>query len=158
MGISAWRRHTASGRPIDEADHDKIRLVNVFQIRDFLSDRRSDGLEPDGAAVESLNDAIEVPDVHIIESKLIDLESVEGRLCPRYGNVVFAEELGEITHPFIDAVGNSRSAAAALRDERTRLFGDGDAEYEGRPLDDLVEFFFGIEIDFEADAKTRSKG
>ena len=77
MFISFLGSYSSSCRTVDKADLDQIRFIDIFQRGRFLTDGIGQRIQADRAALEAVNDAAQITDIHFIKSQGIDVQTIE---------------------------------------------------------------------------------
>ena len=114
-------RNTASCRPVDKADLDQVRLIDILQRHSFFADRIGQSLQPDRTAMEPINDAMEIPKINFIKPQRIHMETIK-RLGGNFlRNPAAAEYLGKVADPPQQTIGNPRRTAGTPRNFNNRI-------------------------------------
>ena len=74
--------HAAARRPLEEAELQQVRLVDVLDRVGLLAERDGEGRQPDRPAAELERDRLEELAVDALEPLLVDLEQLQ-RLAAR---------------------------------------------------------------------------
>src|SRR5690606_17111718 len=75
--VGAGRGDAAARRPVEKADLDEKRLVDVFDGVLLFTDRGRQAAEPDGPAAELVDDRAQQPAIGLVEAVGIDLHQLE---------------------------------------------------------------------------------
>ena len=89
----------------------QVGLDDIHDRVGFFADRSGDRLQPDGAAVELLDDGLQDPSVHLVQTVLVDVQEGEGGLRHLFVDDTLGFHLGIIPDPLQESVDNSRRAA-----------------------------------------------
>ena len=103
-------------RPLQEAELEQVRLVDVLDRVRLLAERHRERREPDRAAAELLDDRAQQLAVEPLEAGLVDLEQLERLLGDLARDDAGVAHLGDVAHAPQDAVRDPRRAARAARD------------------------------------------
>src|SRR5438046_2116826 len=115
--LAAELRHDpAARRPLQEAELEQIRLVDVLDRVGLLAERDRKGGEPDRAAVESLHHRAQESAVDPLEPALVDLHQVERLARDRRRNGALVPDLGDVPNTAQDPVRDPRRSARAAGD------------------------------------------
>src|SRR5579862_2643903 len=123
----------------DEAELEKVRLVDVLDRVGLLTERRGERVDADGPAGVLLHDRTEEVAVEALEPRLVDLEQVERLARDRRRDRALVAHLGDVADAAKDAVRDARRAARAARDLLGGVGSDLDTEDPGRTRNDRGE-------------------
>src|SRR5438045_1357005 len=157
MFIGQLRGHTPARRAVQETNLNQERFVNLFDSIGFFRQCRSQGANPDRAALILLDNGQQQLAIHLVESVAIDFQHLQRRLGSGQVDVASTSDLSIITYPPKQAVGNTRCPARTTGDfEGTRLI-DFDPQNLSRALDDELKIFGLVELQAENDSETRAE-
>jgi len=119
MCICQRRGCSSAGSASQESELDQERLVHVLDGVFLLAHGHGQGLDPHRAAGELLDDGLQDPAIHLVESPLVHVQAVQRIMGHTPVNRAVSQDLGEVPHPPQEAVGDAGGAAAAFvrRDE-----------------------------------------
>ena len=114
--------------PLDEAELEQIRLVDVLDRLLLLAERHRQRREADRAAPELDRDRLEQVTVGPLEADAVDLVELERLVRDLERDRALVADLGDVAHAAEDAVGDTRSAPCPGGDLVSRLVHDVDAQ------------------------------
>src|SRR6266581_4894844 len=138
--------HPSARGPSHEADLDQVRLVHVLDRLGLLRQRYGDGVEPDRAPLELLDQRLEQAAVERLQAEIVDVEHRESGARGLDRRAAVAANLGVVAHAPQQAVCDAGCAAGAPGDLRDRLRLDLDLENARRPPHDALQLGLGIEV------------
>ena len=147
VGPRPVRRDAALRRPVEEADPEEVRLVDVLDGLDLLGEDGRQRGDPDGPAAELLDDRGQQPPVGRVEALAVDLEDAHRLVDRRRVDAPVAVHLGVVADPAEEPVHDPRRGPAPGRDGDGRLVGDLDPEDPGRAADDRPEVLLSVEVE-----------
>lgn len=137
--------------------HDEKRLMDFLNSGGILANGDSEGVQPDGATVEFVDEGFEQALVHFIQTLGIDLNHRERGIGDRAGDDSMAADLRKVADPAEQCVGDARGAARARGDFQRAGPLDGGVEQAGGALDDFREFLPVVIIQTIDEAETRTQ-
>src|SRR5437588_735555 len=84
------------------------RLVYLLEGAGILAHRRGDGREPDGPALELLDDRLQDPAVHVVEPELVHVQAFQRLTRHLSGDLPAGADLSVVAHPLEEPVGDAR--------------------------------------------------
>src|SRR2546425_4796828 len=99
MLVRGSRGAAAARRARQEAALHEKRLVHFLQRAGILAHSRRDGGEPDGPALELLDDRLEDAAVHVVEPELVHIEPLERLAGDQGSDLAAGTDLGVVAHP-----------------------------------------------------------
>ena len=157
MFVCVGEHDPAARSARDEGDLHQIRLVHVFNSAAVLAYRRGERVQTDRSAAELVNHRQYDFGVDRVKPQLVNLHFAERMV----GNLIvyhaLALDLGKVADALQDAVGDTRSAAAAPCDLDRAVVGDLDAQNGCRTADYLGELFGRIHLQPAIDAESVAK-
>ena len=155
--VSEFGHFASSGRALDEAFHDKVGLVHVFDSAGILAHSRGDGVQAHGSALELVDDGCQQFVVHLVESEGVDIQGLEGILGYLQIDGTVAFDLRKVAHTAQQGVGDTRRTAAAAGDLVSGMAVDGYVQQAGTAADNLAEGVCIVVLQVALDAKSRQK-
>src|SRR5581483_3341776 len=131
-------------RPLQEAELEQIRLVDIFDRLCLLAEGDRERRQPDRAAAELLDHGAQELTVEALETGTVHLEQ-----CERL--------LGDVAHAPQDPVRDARRAARACGDELGRIAVDLDAEDVRRAADDRRQLLGLVQVEPEREPEAISE-
>src|SRR4051812_35419548 len=104
------RGHPTAWRALEETFLKQVRLIDVLDGVLLLAERHRQGVDPDRAPVELLDDREQEPPIHQVQSALVDLEQAQRLAGDVAIDPALAPDLGEIPDPLEQAVDDPRGA------------------------------------------------
>ena len=132
---------------------DEERFIDLFHGAGILAHRRGDGGEPDGTALELVDDGAEDAVVHLVEAVLVHIEGGEGDLGDGVVDGAVALDLGEVADTAQQQVGDTRGSAAASGNLVGRVVGDFDFYDARRPFQDFGQRCGIVVLEPQVDAE-----
>ena len=161
MFVCVGKHDPAARSARDEGDLHEIGFVDVLDRAAVLAYRRGERVQTDRSAAELVDHRRDDLGVDRVEPQLVDLHPAERMVGDLIVYHALALDLGKVADALQDAVGDTRSAAAAPCDLDRAVVGDLDAQNGCRTADDLGELLGGVHlqpaIDAEAVAKRRGQ-
>ena len=116
MAVCQFGHFPAPRGPHQVTFLDEERLIDFFDSSRFFPNGRGDRIDPDGTALEFLNDGGEDAVIHLIQAVQVYIQGLQGKLGDFDGDRPVAFNLCEIPDPSQQQVGDTwRTAAAAAR-------------------------------------------
>ncbi len=140
-------RHPALRRPVQEADPEEERLVDVLDRLRLLREDRAQGGHAHGAAAELLDDGREQAAVGRVEADHVDLEDAHRLLDGRQRDPAVTVDLRVVAHASKEPVDDPRGGPPAAGDGGGGLVRHLDSEDPGRAADDRDEVLLGVEVE-----------
>src|SRR5574341_168494 len=122
VGVSQSRGRPPPRGPCQEAELDQERLVHILDGVLFLADGNGQGLDPHRPAGELLDDGLENPAVHLVETPIVHVQAVQGIAGHALVDRAVPQNLGEVPHPSEQPVGDPGRSPGALG-QLPRAFG-----------------------------------
>src|SRR3990172_3816933 len=141
------RRDPALRRPVDEAEPEQERLVDVLDRLDLLAQDGTERSDPHRPRAELLDDRGQELPIGGIEAFVIDLEEAERFVRGGLGDPAVAVDLGVVAGSFQEPVDDAGCAPPAAGDGDRGAGIDVDVEDPGRALDDLGELGVRVEVE-----------
>ena len=127
----------AAGGAVEETLLEEVGFDDVFNRVFTFAGGGGEGFNADGAAVEFVGQAVEIPVVVRVQASGVNFEFGEGVVGDSLGDGAFTCDFGEVPHAAEETVGNAGRAAGAFGD----LMGAGgvnlDVEEAGGAGDDV---------------------
>ena len=114
MGPGGGHGDAAARRAGEEAELDQVGLVDIHDGVGVLGDGGGEGVEPDGSAIEALDQGAQQAAVVFVEAELVDAQAAQGLVGDGVGDDAVRADLGEVSDPSEQPVGDSRRASGAL--------------------------------------------
>ena len=149
---------TALRRAVDEAFHNQVGLVDLFDGAGVLAEGGGDGLDAHGAALELVDDYAEQLVVDFVESVAVDIEGFEGHAGYILVDGAGAFDLGEVAHAAQQGVGDTGRAAAAAGYLVGGAVADGGVEQARRAAQNALQDFVAVVFEVAGDAETCAQG
>ena len=80
MTVCVLRSHPPPGRPVNQPVHQQIRLIHILQRPRILPQGRRQGIQPHRAARKLLNHHRKDIPVVLIQTQLIHIQDIQGKL------------------------------------------------------------------------------
>src|SRR5581483_6988265 len=144
-------------RPLQEAELEQIRLVDIFDRLCLLAEGDRERRQPDRAAAELLDHGAQELTVEALETGTVHLEQCERLLGDRGRDGAFVTDLGDVAHAPQDPVRDARRAARACGDELGRIAVDLDAEDVRRAADDRRQLLGLVQVEPEREPEAISE-
>src|SRR5438270_265790 len=122
VGPSRGGGHPPSGRPLEHAELQQERLVDVLDGLRFLTDADGERGEADGPAAEAPAHGVENGAVDLVEAVLVDTEESEARMRRRFRHDAVAPHLCIVADTPEQAVGDTGRATRSSGDLGGALF------------------------------------
>src|SRR6267143_4968665 len=135
--VRGSRGAAAARRASQKATLHEERLVYLLEGAGILAHRRGDSGEPDGPALELLDDRLQDPAVHVVEPELVHVQAFQRLARHLRGDLSAGADLSVVAHPLEEPVGDARGAAAAPRDLGDACRVGGHGQDPRRPDEDL---------------------
>ena len=129
----------APRRPLEEAELEEIRLVDVLDRVRLLSKRNRERRETHGAATELVGHGREQLAICALEARLVDLQQLERLSRDVEGDRARVADLGNVANPAKDSVRNPGRSASSSCDLVSGAGVDLDAEDPRRAAHDRRE-------------------
>src|SRR3982750_1279693 len=113
MVVSCYRGDAPSGRAVQEADLDQVRLDHFLDRFPVLTDRCRDGPDTDRTTVELVDYRQKQLPIFLVQPEAVDLHAVERGLRGGAGNPAVAQDLGIISDAPQQPVRDPRRASRA---------------------------------------------
>src|SRR5262245_24108692 len=156
VSIRRRRRHAPARRALKETVLHQERLVDLLDRVRILADRRTDRVQPDGTAIELLDDRLENACIHVVEAEHVHVEQLERLVGDWLRDDALVLHLSEVAYTSQQTVGNAGRSARAPSNLRCAVAVDLDLHHVGRPTHDQLEILSRIEVQTLLDAETRS--
>ena len=142
-----FRRDPALGRPIEEAEPQQERLVDVLDRLDLLRQDGGERLDTDRPRGELLDDRREQLPVRRVEALVVDLHLAHRGGGGRLVDAAVAVDLGVVAGSLEQPVDDPWRAPAAGRDRPRRGRLDLDVENPRGALDDRRQVVLLVEVE-----------
>ena len=133
-------------RALQKTFLDQEWLDDVFNRVTRFRQGGSKRIDTDRASSVTRGNRREVAAVHRIEPSRINFKRQQRAVGDFPVDGLGAVDMGEVAHTAQKPSGDARGAARAARDFIGAVGRDADAQYTRATIDDLFEFFFGVEI------------
>src|ERR1041385_2381109 len=146
MFVSERRRHAATRRPVQKTDLNQIRFNNLFYRIFLLGNRRGNGAQPHGPAVEFLDDRQQQFSIHFIETVRVDFHAIQRVICDFLVDTSVVIHFSVVPHATQQTIDYTWRAPRATRNFTRAAVVDPHAEYFSRAFADNFQIFVRIEI------------
>src|SRR5450759_1485041 len=143
----AVRRHPSLRGPVQEADPEQVRLVDVHDRLDLLGEDRPARRDADRPAPELHDDRGEQAPVRRVEPFGVDLQDPHRLVDRGQGHAAVAVDLRVVPDALEQPVHDARGRATASGDGRRGVVRDLEAEDRGGSVDDGAQVLFRVEVE-----------
>ena len=146
MGPRPVRGDPSLGCPVQEADPEEVRLVDVLDRLHLLGEDRREGGHAHRPAPELADDRGEQPAVRRVEALRVDLEDAHRLVDGGAGHPPVAVDLGVVPDALEEPVHDPRGGPAPGGDGGRGIVRDLEPEDGGRAADDRPEILLRVEV------------